>query len=72
MSTELLNALSGEFNENDFKLFENVGITEIIGLGKNAAESQVYEVVAQNVPPVEIVGSPTIMTVDLFNELNGK
>jgi hypothetical protein len=68
MSTQLLDALSSTFTENDFKLLENVGITEIIGLGDTDANS----VVVQTVPPVEIVGSPTIMTVDLFNELSGK
>jgi hypothetical protein len=66
MNADLATALQSSFSENDFKLLENLGITEIIGLGPNAPSS----VVAQTPVEVKIIG-PNATGADgtLFDEL---
>ena len=72
MQANVASALQVSFNADDFKLLENLGITEIIGLDPNASSS----VVAQTpVEPVEvkIIGpNATGADGDLFDLLNPK
>ena len=66
MNANLATALQSSFTDSDFKLLENLGITEIIGLDPNAPSS----VVAQTPVEVKIIG-PNATGADgtLFDEL---
>jgi hypothetical protein len=66
MQANMASALKVSFNEADFKLLENLGITEIIGIDPSASSS----VVAQTPIEVKIIG-PNATGADgtLFDEL---
>ena len=65
MQANMASALQISFNEADFRLLENLGITEIIGLDQNASSS----VVAQTPVEVKIIG-PNGDDDALFDVLN--
>jgi hypothetical protein len=71
MNANLATALQSSFSENDLKLLENLGITEIIGLDQNGLDPNASSsVVAQTPVEVKIIG-PNTTGADgtLFDEL---
>jgi len=71
MSSDLATTIRNSFSQDDFKLLENLGITQIIGLDPNATSSVPTPVAQTTVPlpEVKIIG-PSGDDVALFNELN--